>query len=50
VRGGAGANFVVKWESEKPVFKPGIEAVMAGITGTQGLSFVRSGRVVKTLP
>lgn len=50
VRGGAGANFVVKWESEKPVFKPVIEAVMAGIHGTQGLSFVRSGRVVKTLP
>lgn len=49
-RGGAGANFIVEWESEKPVSKPIVEAVMAGISGTQGLSFVRSGKVVKTLP
>jgi len=49
-RGGAGANFIVEWASEKPVSKPIVEAVMAGISGTQGLSLVRSGRVVKSLP
>jgi len=49
-RGGAGANFIVEWASEKTVSKPIVEAVMAGISGTQGLSLVRSGRVVKSLP
>jgi len=46
-RGGAGANFIVKWAANKLANKPVIEAVMAGSTGTQGMSFMSSGREIK---
>jgi hypothetical protein len=44
-RGGGGANFLVRWSAEGPVYEPVIEAVMVGTTGTLGVSFVSKGRV-----
>ena len=46
-RGGVGANFIVNWSSNKQANKPVIEAVMAGSSGTQGMSFMSSGRELK---
>ncbi|WP_300370236.1 DUF3124 domain-containing protein [Methyloprofundus sp.] len=46
-RGGAGANFIVKWAANTQANKPVIEAVMAGSTGTQGMAFMSSGREIK---
>ena len=46
-RGGTGANFIVKWSANKLANKPVIEAVMAGATGTQGMSFMSTGREIK---
>lgn len=45
--GGTGANFVVKWESDKPVAVPIIEAVMVGSQGTKGFSFVSRGKEIE---
>ena len=45
--GGSGANFIVKWKSEKKVNAPIIEAVMIGTHSGQGISFVSRGRVIK---
>ena len=47
-RGGAGANFIVKWSANKLANEPIIEAVMAGSTGTQGMSFISSGKIIKS--
>lgn len=44
--GGSGANFIVKWESEVPVNKPIIEAIMIGTQMQQGVSFTSRGREV----
>ncbi len=46
-RGGVGANFIVNWAANKSASDPVIEAVMAGSTGTQGMSFVTPGRNIK---
>ena len=46
-RGGAGANFIVKWSANALANKPVIEAVMVGSTGTQGMSFTSFGREIK---
>ncbi len=46
-RGGTGANFLVEWVAEQSsVNVPIVEAVMAGISGSQGLSFIRNGQVI----
>jgi hypothetical protein len=45
--GGSGANFIVKWESNKKVTPPIIEAVMIGTHSGQGISFVSRGQVIK---
>jgi len=45
--GGSGANFIVKWISDKMVNKPIIEAVMIGSEGQTSISFVRSGVAIK---
>ena len=44
--GGAGANFLVQWEAERPVNQPIIEAVMSNLYNNQGLAFRSSGRVI----
>jgi hypothetical protein len=45
--GGSGANFIVKWKSEKKVNPPIIEAVMIGTYSGQGISFVSRGQVLQ---
>ena len=39
LRGDVGANLVVEWRSTAPVAPPLVEAVMVGISGTQGFAF-----------
>ncbi|MCH9652297.1 MAG: DUF3124 domain-containing protein [Planctomycetes bacterium] len=41
--GGSGANFLVEWGAEIEVDKPLIETVMVGVSGSQAISFSRSG-------
>jgi len=43
---GWGANFLVEWGAEHPVYEPVIEAVMVSRRGTEGVSFISPGRVV----
>ena len=45
-RGGAGANFIIKWQSEAKVNQPIIESVMLGTRSGQGISFVCPGKVI----
>ena len=47
--GGTGANFLVKWESEKEVVKPIIEALMISTSSGQGISFTTQGTVIQKL-
>ncbi len=44
--GGSGANFIVIWQSEKPVNPPIIEGVMIGTHSGQGISFASRGQVI----
>lgn len=44
---GVGANFLVRWQSEKPALSPIIEAVMIGGINTPGASFTSRGRVIE---
>jgi hypothetical protein len=44
--GGVGANFVVEWVAEQPVYEPIVEAVMIGTVSSLGFSFVSPGRVI----
>ncbi len=45
--GGTGANFIVRWSSQKEVNTPIIESVMIGMKSGQGISFVSPGREIK---
>ena len=45
-RGGAGANFLVRWSGDSDINEPIIEVVMAGTRGTQSFSFIRSGQEI----
>ncbi len=42
-RGGAGANFLIRWRAGAGVNPPLIEAVMAGVSGNQSFSFLTKG-------
>jgi hypothetical protein len=44
--GGWGANFIVEWVAEEPVYEPLIEAIMVSTRGTQGISKISIGRVI----
>lgn len=44
--GGWGANFLVEWGAQTPVYEPVIEAVMVSRQGTEGVSFISEGRVL----
>lgn len=44
--GGSGANFIVKWESDKFVNSPIVETIMIGARSTQGISFASRGREI----
>lgn len=48
--GGSGANFIVKWESAKPVNPPVVQAVHISWKGQLGISFLTSGRVISETP
>lgn len=45
--GGAGANFLVKWESEKAVTEPIIESIMISTATQQGISFTSRGQAIE---
>ncbi len=45
--GGFGANFIVRWQSQKEVNAPIIECVMIGGKSGQGISFVSPSQVIK---
>jgi len=47
---GSGACFLVRWVAEKEVSDPIVEAVMVGASGSLGVSFVTSGKVLEELP
>ena len=47
VSGGFGANFIVRWTSNKLINTPIIECVMIGATSGQGISFVSPGQEIK---
>ena len=44
--GGSGANFIVKWESDRPVNPPVLESIMIGTQNQQGISFTSRGQVI----
>jgi Protein of unknown function (DUF3124) len=46
VSGGASPSFVVQWVATEVPTDPVVESVMIGTTGTQGISFTGSGRVI----
>lgn len=45
--GGTGANFIVKWNSQREVNTPIIESVMIGMKSGQGISFVSPGQEIQ---
>lgn len=47
IRGGVGANFIVKWTSDDSANMPVIDAIMAATNGTQGFSFFSQGVEIK---
>lgn len=47
VSGGFGANFIVRWDSDRPINRPIIECVMIGATSGQGISFVSPGQEIR---
>ncbi len=44
---GAGANFMVAWEADKPVSNPIVETVVIQFMGARGLAFRSPSRVVR---
>lgn len=44
IRGGSGANFIVTWSAEQPVYEPIIEAIMVGAPNNLPISFISHGR------
>jgi hypothetical protein len=44
--GGWGANFIVRWGAEQPVYEPVVEAIMISTQGTQGISLISPGRIL----
>ena len=46
IRGGVGANFLVRWHADAPVPPPVVETVMITTESTQGISFRSTARVL----
>lgn len=44
--GGSGANFIVKWKSDKLANPPIVETIMIGTKSSQGISFASRGQVL----
>lgn len=49
VRGGSGANFVIRWSAQAPIAEPLAEAVMIGTLGNNNYSFVSQGRAIRVV-
>jgi hypothetical protein len=47
IRGGVGANFIVRWHANTPVPPPVVETVMITTESTQGISFRSTARVLR---
>ena len=47
VSGGVGANFIVRWEADRPVAPPLVETVMISTASTQGISLTSRARVIE---
>ena len=47
--GGWGANYIIKWKSEKKVNEPIIEAATYGWRGMQAISFLFQGKVLEEI-
>lgn len=47
LRSGVGANFLVRWHSQNPIYPPVIEAVNISTSQQQGISFLSGGRVLQ---
>ncbi|MBL0699348.1 MAG: DUF3124 domain-containing protein, partial [Desulfosarcina sp.] len=45
-RGGPGANFIVKWQSDNKVNQPIIEGVMLSTKSQLGISFICPGKII----
>lgn len=45
--GGFAPKFIVRWEAQRSVTAPIIEAIMIGATSGQGISFVSHGQVIQ---
>ncbi|MBU2644891.1 DUF3124 domain-containing protein [bacterium] len=45
--GGSGANFIVKWRSDRLLNPPIIESIMIGTQYQQGISFTSRGRAIQ---
>jgi hypothetical protein len=45
--GGAGANFLVKWEADKEVTEPIVESIMISTATQQGISFSSRGQAIE---
>lgn len=45
--GGSGANFIVKWKSDKPINPPIVETVMIGTQSQLGVSFTSRGQAIE---
>lgn len=43
-RGGSGANFIVTWDADEPVYERIIEAVMIGLSREHSISVVSPAR------
>jgi hypothetical protein len=44
--GGSGANFIIRWESTKPVSAPIVEGIMISTASQLGISFTSRGQVI----
>lgn len=47
IRGGVGANFILRWHAEHPISPPVVETVMITGANTQGISFRSTARVLR---
>jgi hypothetical protein len=46
-RGGSGANFIVTWVADAPVYEPIMESVMVGVARSYQISFTSRGRPLR---
>ena len=49
-QGGTGANFIVVWGAQEPVYEPVVETLMTSTSAQQGISFLSIARAVEETP